>query len=152
MEIEYILDTPFSMLSRKEVVVRKLLTKYHDDKEALQKSLAAVAYSFDPHLAERTRAKNPKGYTQEENSWASVDRVLHPELRQGRSQANCKSDLLLVDIFMCTTSCFQFFRLLVIRVYYLLFIIFARVVFTFLDLELLREPSRQFSRSARKGR
>lgn len=80
MEIEYILDTPFSMLSRKEVIIRKLLTKYHDDKEALQKAIAAVAYSFDPHLAERTRAKNPKSYTTEEHNWSTVDRVLHPEV------------------------------------------------------------------------
>jgi hypothetical protein len=80
VEIEYILDTPFSMLSRKEVVVRKLLTKYHDDREALQKAIAAVAYSFDPHLAERTRAKNPKAYSAEEQRWSTVDRVLHPEV------------------------------------------------------------------------
>ena len=81
VEIEYILDTPFSMLSRKEVIIRKLLTKYHDDREALQKSIAAVAYAFDPHLAERIRAKNPKSYTSEEKNWSAVDRVLHPEVR-----------------------------------------------------------------------
>ena len=81
VEIEYIMNVPFSMLSRREVVIRKLLTKYHDDREALQKSLAAVAYSFDPHLAERTRAKHPKTYTTEELNWATVDRVLHPEVR-----------------------------------------------------------------------
>ena len=75
VEIEYILDTPFSMLSRKEVIIRKLLTKYHDDREALQKSIAAVAYAFDPHLAE------PKSYTSEEKNWSAVDRVLHPEVR-----------------------------------------------------------------------
>lgn len=68
------------MLSRREVVIRKLLTKYHDDKEALQKAIAAVAYSFDPHLAERTRAKNPKAYSAEEQRWSTVDRVLHPEV------------------------------------------------------------------------
>ena len=64
VEIEYILDTPFSMLSRKDVIIRKLLTKYHDDKEALQKALSAVAYSFDPHLAESVcaiRRRNNKG-------------------------------------------------------------------------------------------
>ncbi len=81
MEIEYIMETPFSMLSRREVIVRKLLTKYHDDKAMLQKSIAAVGYSFDPHLAERTRAKNPKGYSPEESAWATVDRVLHPEVK-----------------------------------------------------------------------
>jgi hypothetical protein len=100
VEIEYILDTPFSMLSRKEVVIRKLLTKYHDDKEALQKSIAAVAYSFDPHLAERTRAKNPKSYTVEERNWSSVDRVLHPEVRGGLD-AFVQQQYVLLCIFFC---------------------------------------------------
>ena len=81
MEIQYILETPFSMLNRREMIVRKLVTKYHDDKEFLRKSIQALAYSFDPHLAERTRAKNPDMYTPEERDWSSVDRVLHPEVR-----------------------------------------------------------------------
>ncbi|RYH22833.1 hypothetical protein EON65_18680 [archaeon] len=80
-EIEYILETPFSMLNRREVKVRKLLTKYHDDVEYMKKALSAVAYNFDPHLAERVRSKHPKSYSKEEREWASVDRVLHPEVR-----------------------------------------------------------------------
>lgn len=79
-EIEYILETPFSMLTRREMVVRKLLTKYHDDSEILKKAISALAYSFDPHLAERTRAKNPLSYSKEEAEWAAIDRVLHPEV------------------------------------------------------------------------
>lgn len=81
VEIEYILETPFSMLTRREMIVRKLVTKFHDDKEYLKKSIQALAYSFDPHLAERTRAKNPAMYTQEEADWSLVDRKLHPEVR-----------------------------------------------------------------------
>ncbi|KAJ1441114.1 hypothetical protein B484DRAFT_122439 [Ochromonadaceae sp. CCMP2298] len=82
VEIEYIMSTPFSMLSRKEVTVRKLLTKFHDDADALRKSLAAMAYSFDPHVAERIRSKNPKSYNKEQKHWASIDRILHPEIWQ----------------------------------------------------------------------
>ncbi len=80
-EIEYVLETPFSMLTRKEMVVRKLLTKFHDDAEHLKKAIAAMAYSFDPHLAERVRGKHPRSYSKEEKEWASVDRRLHPEVR-----------------------------------------------------------------------
>jgi hypothetical protein len=79
-EIEYILETPFSMLTRREVTVRKLLTKYHDDIEFMRKSLSAVAYGFDPHLAERTRSKHPQSQTKEEMEWATIDRILHPEI------------------------------------------------------------------------
>ena len=74
------METPFSMLTRREMVVRKLLTRYHDDKEFLKKSIAAMAYSFDPHLAEKVRSKHPRSYTKEERDWSEVDRKLHPEV------------------------------------------------------------------------
>lgn len=80
VEIEYVLETPFSMLNRREVLVRKLLTKYHDDKEHMKKAISAVAYSFDPHLAERTRSKHPKQHSKEDKEWISVDKILHPEV------------------------------------------------------------------------
>ena len=44
------------------------------------KKFAAAAYGFDPHLGEKTRARQPQLYSQEEKEWASVDRVLHPEV------------------------------------------------------------------------
>jgi len=79
-EIVSILKTPFAMLSRKEVVVRKLMVKYHDDPSVLKRSFAAAAYGFDPHRAERTRAKMPATYSQEEREWSTIDRILHPEV------------------------------------------------------------------------
>jgi hypothetical protein len=79
-EIDYILATPFSMLTRREVTIRKLFTKYHDDVEHMKRSIATVGLSFDPHLAEKTRAKDPRAYTKEEKEWASLDRILHPEI------------------------------------------------------------------------
>lgn len=75
------METPFSMLNRREVVVRKLLTKYHDDVDAVKRSISAVAYNFDPHLAERVRAKHPRTYTKEEKEWSTVDRIIHPEVK-----------------------------------------------------------------------
>lgn len=79
-EIEHILSTPFSMLNRKEVEVRKRLTTYHDDVEQMKKAFAEAAYGYDPGLAERTRAKNPATYTVDEYEWASIDRILHKEV------------------------------------------------------------------------
>ena len=79
-EIVSIMKTPFSMMSRKEIIVRKLMTKYHDDASILKRSFAAAAFGFDPHRAERTRAKMPKTYSMEEREWATVDRILHPEV------------------------------------------------------------------------
>ena len=68
------------MLNRREVMVRKLLSKFHDDPEILTRGQANLTFGFDPHLAERTRAKNPKAYSKEQTEWVSVDRVLHPEV------------------------------------------------------------------------
>lgn len=80
-EIDTIMTTPFSLLSRREMQVRKLFTKFHDDPEIIKKAFAVAAYGFDPHLAERTRAKNSKSHNKEEKEWASLDRILHPEVR-----------------------------------------------------------------------
>ncbi len=80
VEIEHILSQPFSMLNRKEMIIRKLFTKYHDNPELMKRGLAAASFGFDPHLAERTRAKDYNAYTKEEKEWASVDRILHSEV------------------------------------------------------------------------
>ena len=60
-------------------MVRKLLSKYHDDHELMLRGQTS-ALGFDPHLAEKTRAKNPKAYNKEETEWSYVDRILHPEV------------------------------------------------------------------------
>ena len=80
-EIKHIMECPFAMLNRREVGIRKLLNKYHDDAEFMKRSTAAVAVGFDHHRAERVRAKNTRFYTKEEIEWSSVDRILHPEVR-----------------------------------------------------------------------
>jgi hypothetical protein len=79
-EINHIMATPFSMLNRREVMVRKLLMKYHDDPDIIKRTFAAAAYGFDEHLAERTRMKNQRAYTREEREWMSIDKILHPEV------------------------------------------------------------------------
>lgn len=80
VEIDSIMATPFSMLNRKDMTVRKLLTKIHDDPEVIKKQFTAAGYGFDPHRAERTRAKNSNAYSREQAEWASIDKLLHPEV------------------------------------------------------------------------
>ena len=80
LEIEQILTQPFSMLNRHDVNVRKLLTKYHDDPEIIKRKRMQSVYGFDPHRAERTRAKQKALMSKQELEWASIDKVLHPEV------------------------------------------------------------------------
>ena len=77
-DIEKIMATPFSILSRKEVAIRKLLSKYHDNVDVMKKKSAELLTGFDPHIAERVRSKDPKSFTREEWEFASVDYCLYP--------------------------------------------------------------------------
>jgi hypothetical protein len=89
----HIMKSPFGMLNRREVSVRKLISKYHDDPELMLRGQATAAFGFDPHIAERTRAKNPKAYSKEEFEWSTIDKVLHPEV--GVLTCYCFNHLLL---------------------------------------------------------
>ena len=80
VEILHIIKCPYIMLSRREIGVRKLLARYHDDTELARRGAAAGTTGFDPHLAERTRAKHPATWTKEESDWASIDKVLNPKI------------------------------------------------------------------------
>jgi len=80
-EIEGILAQPFSMLSRHDMQVRKLLSKFHDNTEATKRSLVEAVSGFDVHLAERVRAKHKETWSKEEREWVSLDKVLHPEVK-----------------------------------------------------------------------
>lgn len=77
-EIEHILKAPFAMLSRKEIAVRKLLAKIHSNEEVVNEE--GGRKRFDPYLAERTRAKQPATFNKAEKEWASMDKILHPEV------------------------------------------------------------------------
>jgi hypothetical protein len=68
------------MLTRHEMNVRKLLTKYHDDPEVIKRNRNVALFNFDPRRAERTRSKPYVAMTKEEREWSSIDKVLHPEV------------------------------------------------------------------------
>ena len=78
VEITHIAHCPYALLSKREIGVRKLLARYHDDAELARRGATAGMSGFDPHLAERTRSKHPATWTKEEAEWASIDKVLHP--------------------------------------------------------------------------
>ena len=82
IETEYILQQPFNLLNRHEMRIRKLFTKFHDDISEIEREMQSLGYGFDAHLAERTRAKASFLHSSEEQSWASMDRVLHAEVRR----------------------------------------------------------------------
>ena len=81
VEIEHLVQRPFSMLSRKEMLARKLLHKYHDNADLMNAKMGEnSSLSFDPHLAERVRAKSYLTYTREEKEWSLVDSILRPDV------------------------------------------------------------------------
>lgn len=80
IEIEHIMKSPFSMLNRTEMIVRKLISKYHDDPKKIKDLSAGPVIGFDAHLADRVRNKNPLTYTKEEVEWISIDQILHPDI------------------------------------------------------------------------
>ena len=68
------------MLTRREVMVRKLISKFHENLDVMKKGMSITSHGFDPNLAERTRAKDARTFTKEEKEWVSIDKVLHPEV------------------------------------------------------------------------
>ena len=78
--IDRISAQPFSSLTRHEMHVKKLLSKYHDNPDLIKRDLSNKAFGFDPNLAERVRVKQWKAMSFEEKSWSTLDKVLHPEV------------------------------------------------------------------------
>ena len=79
-EIRHIQTQPFSMLTRREMLVRKLFAKFHDNMDQMLRDHAAIGSGFDKHIAERTRAKNYRNWSKDDKAWVTIDKKLHPEL------------------------------------------------------------------------
>jgi multidrug efflux pump subunit AcrA (membrane-fusion protein) len=80
VEIEHIIKSPFSMLNRTEMIVRKLISKYHDDPKKIKDMSSGPTHGFDAHLADRVRNKHPLTFTKEEVEWISIDQILHADI------------------------------------------------------------------------
>ena len=83
-EIDRVKETAFSKLQRREVTIKKLINKYHDDAEIMKRKAEQLSSGFDAHLAAETRSKISKTMTPHEREWATVDRVLNPSAWLGR--------------------------------------------------------------------
>lgn len=82
-EIKHIIETQFSLLTRQEVKVRKLLTKYHDDEDLVSSSSfssGGFLGEFDPNRAMHVRFKHPSTYTKEEKDWVKIDKVINADV------------------------------------------------------------------------
>ncbi|CAM9212499.1 unnamed protein product, partial [Hapterophycus canaliculatus] len=78
-ELRRMLAKPSQDLNRKEVHVRKLLHKFHDDPQLVGTDTpTACAETHHTSLAERTRLKQHHRRTAMEKEWISVDRILNP--------------------------------------------------------------------------
>ena len=65
-EVLRISETPFAKLVRKEVGIKKLLGKFHDDAELMRRKAEQNASGFNPFLAAETRHKDSATFTPEQ--------------------------------------------------------------------------------------
>ena len=80
LELERILAEPFSDLNRREMHVRKLVHKFHDDPQLVKtNSLVEEDGMHNYLLAQQTRLKSCKHRTTVEKEWISLDKVLNPQ-------------------------------------------------------------------------
>ena len=80
VELLHIMKQPHSMLTRREQIIRKLLSKYHDNVDLMKRKSQGSSFGFDPSRAEKVRSTDFSAYSKEEKEWKSVDSVLHPEV------------------------------------------------------------------------
>jgi hypothetical protein len=97
-EIQRILDTPWHALERKEVLMRKLLNKFHDRSEADGTGTGSVlsldndSVPYDPKLAMMARAKPKKDLTDQERQWICLDEKMNPDMHAKASRDALKFD------------------------------------------------------------
>ena len=53
LQLEHLMAQPFAALTKQEMIMRKLMRKYHDDPDILKRKLKESATGFDPNAAER---------------------------------------------------------------------------------------------------
>lgn len=80
LELERILAEPFADLTRREVHVRKLVHKFHDDPQLVKPDCHVEQDGMNDHLlAQQTRLKSHKHRTTTEKEWISLDKILNPQ-------------------------------------------------------------------------
>lgn len=88
-ELRRILAEPSEDLNRKELYVRKLLHKFHDDPQLVGPDLpTALAETHNTSLAEQTRMKHPRHRTAMEKEWISLDKILNPTASRKKKRSS----------------------------------------------------------------
>ncbi|KAL7688907.1 putative IQ motif, EF-hand binding protein [Plasmopara halstedii] len=75
MEIKAIMETPWNMLERKEIPIRKILTQFRGDSRGSSMYKTASSES----IATLLRAQNSTELTHEEQEWRLYDQLLNPK-------------------------------------------------------------------------
>ncbi|EEY56429.1 uncharacterized protein PITG_09960 [Phytophthora infestans T30-4] len=75
LEVERILKAPWNLLERKEILIRKILTRFRDDHGSNAKHRTAPNHST---MVTLLRAQKPTELTREEREWRLYDQLLNP--------------------------------------------------------------------------
>ena len=90
LELERILSEPFADLTRREVHVRKLVHKFHDDPQLVKVNHLVEQEGMNDHLlAQQTRLKSHKHRTTMEKEWISLDKILNPQVSDDQHTSIC---------------------------------------------------------------
>ena len=82
-ELDRVAACTFDKLTRQERGVWKLMKRFHNDPQLLVDRRKVGPEGFNPEVAGNTRFKHPRSWTKEEREWASLDKILNPELWHG---------------------------------------------------------------------
>lgn len=78
LELERIMSSPWNLLERKEIQIRKIVTRFRDDYAASGKPSSSTISSPPTTMVAFLRAQKWSDLTAEEREWRQYDRVLNP--------------------------------------------------------------------------
>lgn len=78
LELERIMNSPWNLLERKEIQVRKVVTRFRDDCGASSKASSSTTSSPPTTMVALLRAQKWSDLTAEEREWKQYDRILNP--------------------------------------------------------------------------
>lgn len=97
LEVERIMNSPWNLLERKEIQVRKIVTRFRDDYNAAPKA-SALNSAPPTSMVALLRAQKWSELTTEEREWRQYDRLLNPAYYPTNSKAGVKFGQLAGDV------------------------------------------------------
>lgn len=103
-ELQRILAEPVENLNRREMHVRKLINKFHDDPQPINNADTQEAARRDVStLAQRTRRKTRAELTVDEKEWISLDKILNPQVSSILYTYCCEDSIMSGSRFKTST-------------------------------------------------